>query len=370
LESYEKIYVNPSFLESEHGEIACENCHGGDPNDPNWQTAHKGIIKDSTFPTAEKTCGECHQEITATAEKSLHYTLAPFTETIKTRANKKDAKILHAVMEAKDKHCASCHSSCGQCHISRPDYVDGGFLGGHLFQKKPPMDTTCASCHGGRVYAEFTGGNDGYPGDVHYDKEEMTCMDCHTAAEMHADATGVMTRLDLPQRPHCRKCHADAVSEKAKIKSHLTHRDKVACQVCHAVASKNCFSCHVGTDTKGLPYYKCEETLMLYRVGLNPNRSPQRPYEYVVLRHPPVNPRLFDAYVKNALTDIDKLPTWKTATPHNIQRITPQNRACNNCHGKGELFLQIKDLPDWEKKANARVVVPEGKIPKTIEEGP
>jgi thiosulfate/3-mercaptopyruvate sulfurtransferase len=368
LELYEKIYVYPSFLKTEHGQISCETCHGGDPVDPDWQTAHRKIVKDPTFPTADDACGECHEEITSTAKNSLHYTLAPFTHVIKTRANKKDKKILHKVLKAKDKHCSSCHSSCGQCHISRSDYVNGGFLAGHLFKKKPPMDTTCASCHGGRVYAELTGGNSGYGADVHYEKEDMTCMDCHTAAEMHADARGVQTRFDLPQRPRCKKCHAEVLSEEPKTRSHAIHKDAVACQVCHGQANKNCFSCHVGTDSKGLLYYKCGETKMLFKIGFNPNRTGDRPPRYVVLRHPPANPNLFASYVKDGLSDFDSLPTWKLDTPHSIQRITPQNKTCNNCHGNASLFLQEKDVNDWEREANARVVVPEDSIPKPIKE--
>jgi hypothetical protein len=366
LESYEKIYVNPSFLKTHHGEIACETCHGGDPKDPNWQTAHRGILRDPTFPDADEVCGECHEDIASTAKNSLHYTLAPFEKVIKARANKKDEGILEKVCQAKEKHCSACHASCGQCHISRPDSVEGGFLAGHLFQKTPYMDTTCASCHSGRVHGEFTGANEEYPADVHYTKAEMTCMDCHTGKEMHAGAINVDTRFDLPERPRCKKCHPDVVSEKPRTNSHTIHRDKVACQVCHAVANKNCFNCHVGTDKEGLACSKSGETRMLFKVGLNPKKTKDRPYNYVVLRHPPADPGLFDFYVKDGLSDFDKLPTWKFDTPHNIQRVTPQNKTCNKCHGNVSIFLQEKDVTDWEQKANARVIVPEAKIPKPI----
>jgi hypothetical protein len=368
LELYEKIYVHPSFLETEHGKIRCETCHGGDPVDPDWQTAHRKIIKDPTFPTADEACGECHEEIVSTAKNSLHYTLDPFRQVIKARANKKNRKTLHKVLQAKDKHCNSCHSSCGQCHISRPDYVNGGFLAGHAFKKKPPMDTTCASCHGGRVYKEFTGGNSGYAADVHYAKKDMTCMDCHSAAEMHAAAGGLHTRFELPQRPQCKTCHAEVLSDEPRTKSHAIHKDKVACQVCHGLANRNCFSCHVGTDKEGLPYYKCQETKMLFKIGLNPNRTADRPFKYVVLRHPPTNPDLFASYLSGGLTDFSSLPTWKLDTVHNIQRITQQNKTCNNCHGNPSLFLQEKDVTDGEKVANVKVVVPAGSIPKSIKE--
>jgi thiosulfate/3-mercaptopyruvate sulfurtransferase len=368
LELYEKIYVKTSFLETDHGQIACEDCHGGDPQDPDWQTAHKGIVKDPTFPNADQACGECHEEIVATAKKSLHYTLAPFDRTIEARANKKDPKVFEKVCQAKDTHCKACHASCGQCHVSRPDYVKGGFLNRHLFKKTPPMDTTCASCHGGRVHAEFTGTRKGFAADVHFDKEEMTCMDCHSAGEMHADAKGVANRFELPERPRCTQCHEEVVSAEPKTEAHKLHRDKVACQVCHAQANKNCFVCHVGTDKKGLKYFKNKATKILFKIGRNPDKTKDRPYDYVVLRHPPANPGLFDFYVEKGLPNFDLLPTWKLDTPHNIQRITAQNKQCNNCHGNASLFLSKGDMDAWEHKANAEVIVPEAKIPEARKE--
>jgi thiosulfate/3-mercaptopyruvate sulfurtransferase len=55
-------------------------------------------------------------------------------------------------------------------------------------------------------------------------------------------------------------------------------------------------------------------------------------------------------------------------TPHTIQRITPQNKSCNNCHGNASLFLQETDVSDWEREANARVVVPKESLPEPIKE--
>ncbi len=368
LELYLKIWVKSSFLETDMGEIACHDCHGGDPKDPDWQTAHNGMVKDPTFPDADKACGECHEEIVSMAKNSLHYTLAPFGRIIKARANKKDKKGLAKICRAKEKHCSHCHSSCGQCHVSRPDYVDGGFLDKHNFQKTPPMETTCAACHGGRVYEEFIGLKKEYAADVHYESEKMACTACHTAKEMHADAIGVNNRFDIPERPNCLNCHKEVISARPKTRSHMIHKDKVACQVCHAQANKNCFSCHVGIDNKGLPYFKCKETKILFKIGLNSQKSKDRPYDYVVLRHSPADPGLFDFYVKNGLSDFNTLPTWKLETPHNILRITPQNKECNNCHGKASLFLNNDDMAEWEQKANAGVIVPEARVPKVIKD--
>jgi hypothetical protein len=366
LELYEKIYVNPEFLDTEHGQIACAQCHGGNPDDGDWRTAHKDVVRDPTFPDPGETCGECHEAIVERAAASLHYTLDPIRRAVEIRAAGTDPKTLGKVRHARQRHCGTCHASCGQCHVSRPDYVKGGLLASHRFFKTPPMDTTCASCHGGRVHGEYTGAGDDMTADVHYEDEEMTCMDCHTADEMHAAATGVSSRFDLPQRPACRNCHETIGGKADGIRAHTAHGNRLACQVCHAQPAKNCFGCHVGTDQKGLPYFKCKETKMLFKIGLNPKKSKDRPYDYVALRHPPADPTLFDQYVRNGLTGFDAAPTWKLDAPHNILRKTPQNSACNNCHGNGDLFLREKDLAPWEVRANAAVVVPEDRMPTPV----
>ena len=72
LKLYLKIWVKSSFLETDMGEIACQECHRGDPKDPDWQAAHNGILKDPTFPEVDEVCGECHEEIVSMAKNSLH----------------------------------------------------------------------------------------------------------------------------------------------------------------------------------------------------------------------------------------------------------------------------------------------------------
>ena len=84
----------------------------------------------------------------------------------------------------------------------------------------------------------------------------------------------------------------------------------------------------------------------------------------MLVRHEPSDLEVFDFYVKDAFTNFDKVPTWKRASPHNIQRKTWQTANCNNCHGNRDLFLADADLLDYEKGANAKVIVPDSKIPK------
>jgi thiosulfate/3-mercaptopyruvate sulfurtransferase len=366
LEPYEKIYVSQAFLATDHGQIACVDCHGGNPEDPNWQTAHAGLVKDPTFPDPENACGQCHPDISAGAPTSLHFTIAPIGQAITRRMGPADQKVQTALATARDKHCSQCHASCGQCHVSRPDYVNGGFLAQHRFQKIPPMETTCASCHGGRVFGEFTGLNKNIAADTHFEDAEMTCRDCHKAAQMHASAVGDETQPPSASRPRCETCHPEASAEDSDRPAHQIHRQKVACQVCHAQAVKQCYGCHVGTDAKGIAYFKCRKTALGFKIGRNPQPAPDRLYTYTVKRHPPIVPETFDAYSPAALKQFAQVPTWKECAPHSIRRITSQNSACNNCHGNRALFLDVSDLADWEVAANADMVVSDENLPPAI----
>ncbi len=367
MELYEKIYVKPDFLETDHGQIACVDCHGGDPDDPDWQTAHREVVADPTFPDPGSACGPCHPEIAETAAGSLHYTIAPLRGAFAARMDNPCPAARQTAAKAAETHCGTCHASCGQCHVSRPDYVAGGLLARHHFKKTPPMDSTCAGCHGGRVSGEFTGVREDSEADVHYEDEEMTCMACHKAEEIHAAAGAGATRHTLVQRPACIKCHPEAVAEDAPNRAHRLHRGRLACQVCHAQAYKNCSSCHVGRDKEGLAFFKCRKTEVMLKIGLNPQPDEARPETFAVVRHPPVDPKMLDHYRKGVLNAFARVPTWKRAAPHNIRRQTEQNRDCNSCHGNAAIFLGPQDMEDWELKANAAVIVPRERVPQRLE---
>ena len=62
----------------------------------------------------------------------------------------------------------------------------------------------------------------------------------------------------------------------------------------------------------------------------------------------------------------DSQPTWRYATPHNIQRLTPQTESCNNCHGNPDIFLTIDKVAPEELEANQAVIVEE--IPEAQDE--
>jgi thiosulfate/3-mercaptopyruvate sulfurtransferase len=79
----------------------------------------------------------------------------------------------------------------------------------------------------------------------------------------------------------------------------------------------------------------------------------------VPLRHVPIDPESFAFYGEDLMPSFDALPTWKYATPHNIQRNTPQTENCDACHGNAELFLSADDLLPYEIEANSGVIVEE-----------
>jgi 3-mercaptopyruvate sulfurtransferase SseA len=324
---------------------------------------HRGMDPYPSINNPRKACGDCHGDIVATVGNSLHATLSTFSTVLKSRANMD--KWAH-VDEARKNHCTACHTSCGGCHVSRPKSAQKGFVKGHLFQKRTDPINQCTACHGSRVGLEFYGERG--QGDVHAAKAKMDCVACHPAREMHAAAP-----RDLPGRYHlkemarCTDCHKNL--ERGPVPEHNVHVGKVQCQVCHSQTYVNCYSCHVGKDSEGLAFFQNRQEVESMKIGLNyDDKAPGAGYRYMLVRHVPSYPEMFDFYGKGGFTNFGKTPTWKRASPHNIQRRTWQAASCNHCHGNRALFLAGSDLLDYEKEANSKVTVPDGGVPKPIKE--
>ncbi|HEX9115170.1 MAG TPA: hypothetical protein VGA61_03820 [Anaerolineae bacterium] len=359
VEAWQKVWVDTTkFNEKDpHSKLSCIQCHDGTGGTADQAAAHKGVVRDPTCDqkrVAEK-CGTCHKDISAAQVKSLHFDSHGFDTIAGARMDpaKKDA--LHTVV---NNHCSNCHTTCGQCHVSQPAGAGGGLISGHQFKATQAFTRTCTGCHGTRVQAEYTGLNEGVPGDVHWTQGGMPCGKCHTGDSLHGMTGAKSERYDGKPAVVCTSCHPTVVGGKDGIQQHALHGDKVACQVCHSVEYKNCYSCHTEKNDKGQAFFKTDPSVMAFKIGLNPKKSADRPWEYVVLRHPPSDPNMWDFYGKDLLTKFNDLPTWKYATPHNIQRVTPQNKSCNNCHGNGDLFLNAKDLKTYEVEANKSVIAP------------
>ncbi|MBM3129839.1 MAG: hypothetical protein FJ009_14600 [Chloroflexi bacterium] len=330
--------------------MGCVTCHNGNGATSDQAAAHKNIIAEpSKHP--EKACSFCHDKQVQHAATSLHVNQNGYWTYLKAVGADVNSPVLK---EAFNNHCAECHSTCGQCHISRPAFTGGGFLAGHTASKKASVKETCTACHGARVGDEFFGNYDFIPGDVHASKLQMTCMTCHKSASAHGDGQLRATMWDKPTVT-CESCHKDTMSN-ARITQHTLHKDKLSCQVCHSVAYKNCANCHTGKDAKGLPFRTLDPSWLDFKIGKNPNKTAERPYNYTVVRHVPTNADLFKGY-GITFPNPDAVPSWRMTTPHNIQRKTAQNASCDACHGNAKIFLTVDAAKATERNANKNVIV-------------
>ncbi|MBI2331990.1 MAG: hypothetical protein HYU84_07515 [Chloroflexi bacterium] len=351
---------NEAFAQTDHGELTCVQCHGG-TNVSDKEQAHAGmVISPSSQPDVY--CAECHEEETAVYPNSLHNTQAGYWTAINTR-NGNIPEDHPALDEMFGNHCATCHTTCGECHVSQPDNVGGGLFSGHVFEKTPPMTRSCTACHGSRVGNEFLGKNEGIVGDVHFRDARMSCVKCHEGADLHGmtDETAAADhRLSGTEDPKCTDCHAEVIDGSDGIDMHAQHADgaEISCQVCHSVSYTSCDGCHVAvSETTEKPFFETEATYTTFFIGRNPLQSEDRPYKYVPVRHVPIATTSYEFYGEDLLTNFDALPTWVYSTPHNIQRFTPQNATCEACHANPEIFLTADKVQATELVANQNVIV-------------
>ena len=60
-----------------HADLACEDCHLGDPDGSTKEAAHAGLYSEpDDLDVVDNTCGECHEDIVVKMKKSLHATVA------------------------------------------------------------------------------------------------------------------------------------------------------------------------------------------------------------------------------------------------------------------------------------------------------
>jgi thiosulfate/3-mercaptopyruvate sulfurtransferase len=238
------------------------------------------------------------------------------------------------------------HADCGDCHLSLPDAVGGGLIKGHTVMARAPMEDSCALCHGSRAGGEYLGHFEGIEPDIHFEAG-MHCLDCHKN-DLHGDGRLYQTRWQVAGRAQCTDCHKPETQ--AAIPGHDDQHADVACQVCHAQPYQNCFDCHTGEED-GRYFRRAGAKELLLKLGKN--TDPDYPFGVVTLRNNPVARESFAYLGEGLLPGFDDHPTWKTAAPHNIRRITAQNAKCENCHADPDLFLNPGDLDPDGAAANS-----------------
>lgn len=353
-EPWEKAYLDrDEFFETSHGRYGCTSCHNGRGDTMVKATAHTDLTAE---PSTAGACQVCHCEEVTADQSSLHTDLTGYRTALIARTSASALPKLETIM---DNHCQSCHTAtCGQCHVSRPEQLGGGLVDGHLFNSTPAVNSTCAGCHGNRIESEYKGRSEAAPADIHWTESKMLCSDCHVAAEFHGELSEFVHRYDGRPIPSCQasQCHPDVASDDGVEQHAEPHLFVLSCQACHSTTYTNCYGCHVAMQD-GEAVFQVEAPVMAFKIGRNPLQGRYRPWKYVPVRHVPVERDTFAYYGNDLLTNFDALPTWTYATPHNIQRVTPQTASCNSCHGNPEFFLTDRDIALDEAAANQRIVV-------------
>jgi len=333
---YKGLLVDKSLIDKDpHFSEGCANCHKGNESAADRAAAHKGLVK---RPSDDLTaCAACHEEIVKVYKTSLHFTTAGLRHGVMSRFSGGERKIFDEKIF--EKSCRTCHSSCGECHVKSPVIggVNIGLIKGHRFVKRDE-GKTCALCHGGRVYPEFTGEYGGTP-DVHYQKG-MVCMDCHKKSEFHGDGNKYLSRREVKEKPACVKCHKPGEEKTEKAKSaHEAHAGKLSCGSCHASGQyRNCFNCHLGKGATAKPDFI---------LGLSPRDKKMVTTLRVI---PAVRDTFESAGIK--MENFDALPNYWDTVPHNIKKRTERTRSCDVCHEDRAGFLTKEKLIKDGSKAN------------------
>ncbi|MDQ5986979.1 MAG: hypothetical protein CSYNP_02715 [Syntrophus sp. SKADARSKE-3] len=325
--------------------MGCKFCHKGDEKGSGKDAAHKGLV---VRPSDNlKNCAMCHKKITDTYAKSLHYTTAGQRNGIMGRFSTEELKTFDK--KVFEQSCRSCHASCGDCHVKAPAVggISIGLIKGHKFVKKDESKT-CAFCHGGRVYPEYTGEYGGAP-DVHYQKG-MLCMDCHKKAELHGDGVAYASKQHVKDRPACKNCHKLGQEAKLTAKiAHSKHYGKVSCYGCHSSGDyRQCQQCHLGSGAKSTP------GMIL---GLNPRDKKTLTTLRLI---PTVRDTFASAGIK--MENYDTLPNYWDTPAHNIRKRTDRTHSCDTCHVSRTGFLTKGGLIKDGSKANEGLIV----VPRPI----
>ena len=281
---------------------------------------------DSTY------CAPCHAEIVAYHAASVHSDQTGYRTMLMDRAGV--SELTPVMMEMLEDRCFECHTTCGQCHISQPNAVGGGLIDEHIFKSTPNQTRNCTACHGARIGSEFKGENEGFKPSAHYEAG-LNCFDCHTGDEIHGPNSAADCRYEVSVRPKCIDCHLNPETYNDQMEQHV---GQLACNVCHSQEYKNCYQCHVAKPGSSVTHGLKFPSEIDLKIGRNPIKCGDIPWDIVLLRHIPISPESFTEY-DITLHDYTSMPTWKYTSPHNIRRNTPQNESCDSCHGNANLFL-------------------------------
>lgn len=368
-EPYDRVFMGGEGFEaykaSSHYAIGCTGCHNGVDNTDDKVVAHSGDFIRHPSVFYEEKCGSCHTEIASDFNTSLHQGTGQKRKVAIRNglagAHEFDQLPAHQI-EGYNANCATCHGSCGNCHVSRPPIGGGGLANGHNFVKTPDMHKTCVSCHTSRGGHAFLGVAAGTKPDVHLSSKGFNCLSCHKGHEMHGDGNPVDQRYAYEQLPSCSDCHTGIQTANLY---HSFHYNSFNCQVCHSQDYNNCGSCHIHGEGARIPSY------LGFKIAKNPIPDIKSEFNLTLVRRTLAAPDGWKEYGVANQSNFDAFPTYNFTTPHNILRWTVRTQAApgascySNCHIRNdagtlvnrELYLFQEDLLDWEMNATSGITV-------------
>ncbi|MFH1052320.1 MAG: hypothetical protein V1779_15475 [bacterium] len=377
IEPYDRVYLGGTgytdFKKSSHGKMACTTCHNGVDKTDDKSIAHSGDFIKHPSKVATEKCVTCHEDEVRRTHNSIHEMGWGQKRKVTMRYGlagpQEFDQLPEHMQEGYNSNCATCHGSCGECHVNKPTASGGGLMNGHKFSKKPDMVKVCVACHTSRGGHAYLGIAVGSKPDVHLTKLGFDCMSCHSKNEVHGDGEIYDQRYKVPDMPKCEDCHNNIGSSNTY---HSMHADNLSCYVCHSQPYNNCGSCHIHGEGARIKSYQG------YKIGVNPIQE-IKGTKLSLVRRTLSAPDSWKEYGVANLSNFDVLPSYNYTSPHNILRKTTQcspesGKACYyNCHiikegdnfRNKELYLFESDLLlDWEKSSSKNVTV-DGKLPKS-----
>ncbi len=374
-EPYDRVIMEGNgyedFKSSTHYMLKCTDCHNGVDKTSDKELAHSDDFLRHPSEQYQEKCGNCHGEIVEDFSTSLHHGTGQKRKvTMRSGLNGADefASLPQHQIEGYNANCATCHGTCGNCHVVRPPIAGGGLSKGHNFVKNPNMLNVCVSCHTSRGGHAYLGIAPGTEPDVHLTEAGFECIDCHSGAELHGNSMPVDHRYEYSELPECQDCH-----EEADNLYHEMHYNDFNCQVCHSQDYNNCGECHVHGDGARIPSYQD------FKIALNPIPDTKPGYKMTLVRRTLAAPDNWEVYGVDEYDNFDVFPTYNYTTPHNIQRWTPRTQtdgACySSCHIRNEggelinkeLYLFMDDLLSWEINATGSITVDNALPPSWIQ---
>ncbi len=372
-EPYDRVYMGgegfKEYKKSAHYAVGCVGCHNGADGTSDKNLAHSGNFVSHPSALYEAKCGNCHQAIVNNFKTSIHNGFGQMRKvTIRSGlSGSQDFSQLPAHQkEGYNKNCATCHGTCGNCHIVRPLIGGGGLAQGHQFKKTPDMISVCVTCHVSRGGHAYLGVAAGTQPDAHLTKKGYKCMDCHTGAELHGDGQPVEQRYAYSKLPKCTQCHTNSQSSN---EFHMKHFNDFNCQVCHSQNYNNCGSCHIHGDGARVPSY------LGYKIAKNPLPTIKTGFNFTLVRRTLAAPDNWAVYGVANYANFNAFPTYNFTTPHNILRFTSRTyvgtgTCYSKCHIRNdngtlvnkELYLFNSDLLPWEQAATSGITC-DGKLP-------